>query len=148
MRTFASIIAFAMVAAISIAVAADNAPTTVAAGAEQWAPAPGPGGQGVMQAVLLGDPTKSGFYVARIKEPPNYRIMPHTHPNRQDITVLSGTYYFGLGTTFNKNAMTAYQAGSFVSVPAGVAHYAAAGSSGAVLQEDGMGPSTNQMIKQ
>jgi quercetin dioxygenase-like cupin family protein len=146
MRIFASILAAAMVAAVSIAVAADTGPTTLAAGTEQWAPAPG--GQGVMQAALLGDPTKSGFYVARIKEPPNYQIMPHTHPNRQDITVLSGTYYFGLGNTFNKSSMTAYPAGSFVSVPAGVAHYAMAGSSGAVLQEDGMGPSTNQMIKQ
>jgi quercetin dioxygenase-like cupin family protein len=148
MRTFAGILAAAMIAAVSIAVAADTAPTTLAAGTEHWAPAPGPGGQGVMQAVLLGDPTNSRFYIARIKEPPNYQIMPHTHPNRQDITVLSGTYYFGLGSTFNKSAMTAYPAGSFISVPAGVAHYAAAGSSGAVLQEDGMGPSTNQMIKQ
>ena len=147
MRTFASILAAAMVAAVSIAVAADTAPTTVAAGTEHWAPAPGPGGQGVMQAVLLGDPAKSGFYVARIKEPPNYQIMPHTHPNRQDITVLSGTYYFGVGRKFNKSSMTAYPAGSFVSVPAGVAHYAMAGSSGAVLQEDGIGPSVNQMIK-
>ena len=43
--------------------------------------------------------------------------------------------------------MTAYRAGSFVSVPAGVAHYAMAGSSGAVLQEDGMAPNVNQMIK-
>lgn len=147
MRTFASILAAAMLAAVSIGVAADAVPTTLAAGTEHWAPAQGPGGQGVMQAALLGDPTKSEFYVARIKEPPNYQIMPHTHPNRQDITVLSGTYYFGLGSTFNKNSMTAYGAGSFISVPAGVAHYAMAGSSGAVLQEDGMGPSVNQMIK-
>lgn len=51
--------------------------------------------------------------------------MPHSHPNRQNITVLSGTYYFGLGRTFNKSAMKAYS----------------------VLQEDGMAPNTNQMIK-
>lgn len=146
MRLFA-MLAAVMIAAATVAVAADNAPTIVAAGTEHWTAAPGPGGRGVMQAVLFGSPTKSGFYVTRIKEPPNYRILPHTHPNRQDITVLSGTYYFGLGRTFNKNAMTAYGAGSFVSVPAGVAHYAMAGSSGAVLQEDGMAPNVNQMIK-
>lgn len=146
MRSIA-IFAIAVIAAASIAVAADTAPTIVSAGAEHWTAAPGPGGQGVMAAVLLGNPAKSGFYVTRIKEPPNYRILPHTHPNRQDITVLSGTYYFALGRTFNRNGMTAYRAGSFVSVPAGVAHYAMAGSSGAVLQEDGMAPNVNQMIK-
>jgi quercetin dioxygenase-like cupin family protein len=146
MRTFAGILAAAFIVAASIAFASD-APTTVPAGSEHWMAATGPGSRGVMQAVLLGSPTQSGFYVVRIREPANYRIMPHTHPHRQSITVLSGTYYLGLGRTFDKNTMTAYPAGSFVSIPPGVAHYAMAGSAGAVLQEDGMAPNANLMIK-
>lgn len=147
MRFFASIFAAAAIATVSIAVAAETETTTVKGGAEHWVALPGPSGQGLMQAVLLGDPSTSGFFVVRIKAPPNYRFLPHTHPNRHNITVLSGTYYFGVGRTFNKTAMTEYRAGAFVSVPAGVAHYAMTGSSGAVVQEDGMGPNIIQPLK-
>lgn len=146
MHTFSVVFALAIAVAGAVSIAAET-PTLVAMGSEHWVAATGPASQGVMQAVLYGNPVKSGFYVVRIKEPANYRIMPHTHPNRQNITVLSGTYYFGLGRTFDKRAMKAYPAGSFVSVPPGVAHFAMAGSGGAVLQEDGMAPNTNQMIK-
>lgn len=146
MRSFA-ILAAAVLAALSIAVASDTKPTTLTGGTEHWVASKAPGAQGLMQSVLLGDPSKSEFFVVRIKAPANYRFLPHTHPNRHNITILSGTYYFGVGKTFDRNAMTEYQAGSFVSVPAGVAHYATTGSSGAVVQEDGMGPNIIQPIK-
>jgi quercetin dioxygenase-like cupin family protein len=147
MRNFSGMLVAAFLAVAGSAAFAAGSVITVAAGSEHWMSASGPASQGVMNAVLVGNPAGTGFFVMRIKEPPNYRIPPHTHPQRQNITVLSGTYYLGMGTKFNKGSATAYPAGSFVSIPAHVAHYAFAGSSGAVLQEDGMGPSVNQMIK-
>jgi quercetin dioxygenase-like cupin family protein len=147
MRNFTGVLIAAFLAVSAGVGFAASSVITVAAGSEHWVAATGPASQGVMNAVLVGNPNSTGFFVLRVKEPPNYRIMPHTHPQRQNITVLSGTYYLGMGTKFNKSSATAYPAGSFVSIPAHVAHYAFAGSSGAVLQEDGMGPSVNQMIK-
>ena len=146
MRPFA-VFAIAVMAAVSVAAASDTTSTTLTAGTERWVAMSGSGSHGLMQAVLLGNPSTSGFFVVRIKAPPNYRFLPHTHPNRHNITVLSGTYYFGVGRTFNPSTMTEYRAGSFISVPAGVAHYARTGSAGAIVQEDGMAPNIIQPIK-
>lgn len=148
MRNLFTVLVAAIVACAGAAAFAAASVTTIAAGSEHWTAPPGPGArQGVMQAILLGNPTGTGFYVTRLKEAPNYRILPHTHPERQNLTVLSGTYYLGLGTKFNRSSATAYHAGSFISIPAHVAHYAFVGSAGAIVQEDGMGPNVNQMIK-
>jgi hypothetical protein len=40
-----------------------------------------PGGHGAQQATLLGDPTKPGIYVVRVKFPPYVMDLPHWHPN-------------------------------------------------------------------
>jgi hypothetical protein len=48
-------------------------------------------------AVLMGDPTKAGAYVERVKLPPSAMIPPHTHPDNENITVLSGSFGIGEG---------------------------------------------------
>jgi quercetin dioxygenase-like cupin family protein len=51
-------------------------------------------------AILVGDPTKAEVVVQRVKFPPNYRVAPHTHPDAEVVTVLSGTLGSGMGETF------------------------------------------------
>src|ERR1035438_7652587 len=57
---------------------------------------------GAQLAVLEGDPMAStGDFTIRLKMPSGYKIAPHTHPNRENVTVLSGTLKVGMGDQFD-----------------------------------------------
>jgi hypothetical protein len=49
-----------------------------------------PDGLGAQVAVIVGDPGKRGFYVARVRFPPHVMDLPHWHPNVRYVTVLKG----------------------------------------------------------
>src|SRR6202140_5165196 len=69
---------------------------------------------GAQIAVLEGDPmAASGDFTIRLKLPDGYKVAPHTHPNRENVTVISGTLKFGMGDQFDASKMTAFGAGSF-----------------------------------
>lgn len=57
-------------------------------------PAPLPG---ALLAVVQGDPSKEGLFVYRLKMPAGYRIPPHLHKASENVTVLSGVFFIGLG---------------------------------------------------
>lgn len=78
---------------------------------------------GAEAAVLYGDPAKDGMFALRIKAPKGYRIPPHTHPKPEVITVISGKFSLGMGPTADRASITSLPAGSFSSMPPGVAHY-------------------------
>jgi len=51
-------------------------------------------------AVLEGDPTAStGDFTIRLKMPDGYKIAPHWHPNRENVTVISGNFKVGMATS-------------------------------------------------
>jgi quercetin dioxygenase-like cupin family protein len=53
---------------------------------------------GAQLAVLEGNPMgSSGDFTIRLKMPDGYKAAPHTHPNRENVTVLSGTLKVGMG---------------------------------------------------
>src|SRR5579862_5906401 len=64
----------------------------------KWQEGPASLTKGAKVAVLEGDPTKEGQFVMRIKLPDGFRIMPHTHPKDERVTVISGTLYLGNGS--------------------------------------------------
>lgn len=79
--------------------------------------------KGAKSALLLGDPSKAGVFVARLKFPPNYQIPAHTHPFTEIITVLKGKLGNGMGQKFDSGkGEVLNQSDSFV-LPAGHAHY-------------------------
>jgi hypothetical protein len=56
----------------------------------KWGPAPPFIPAGAQLAVLEGNPmADSGDYTIRLKMPDGYKIAPHTHPVRENVTVLS-----------------------------------------------------------
>src|SRR5215471_4293089 len=58
-----------------------------------WGPAPPVVRPGAQFAVLEGDPTAStGDFTIRLKMPDGFRIAPHWHPTRENVTVISGTF--------------------------------------------------------
>lgn len=126
------------------AAAADNA-IIIVGGRETWTPGTGPL-KGTMVAVMSGDPSKAGQYVMRIKVPPNATLGAHYHGDAENVTVISGTFYVGLGDKLDKSKVTALKAGSFAHLNAGVKHYALTKADGAVLEVTGNGPTTMTMV--
>jgi quercetin dioxygenase-like cupin family protein len=140
---FASACALAPAA---FAASAAGAPTIVLAGQAKWVPAPKPYPAEARMAVLSGDPSKSGSqYTVRLKVPDGVKILPHTHGDTENVTVISGTFLVGVGTGFNTSKMLALTPGSYVSIPAGLPHYAMAKGE-TVVQVNGVGPASIKSI--
>ena len=99
----------------------------------KWAPVASlrPGAQ---SAVMLGSPDKPGPYVYRVKFPPHFQVEAHSHPDNRTYTVLSGTFYQGVGEKFDETKLMARPAGSFYTHPAGAPHFGATRDEEVVLQ--------------
>jgi quercetin dioxygenase-like cupin family protein len=91
-------------------------------------------------AVLVGDPTKAGPYVIRVRLPGNVRMMPHRHLEDRIYTVISGVFYVGVGDTFDETRLTAHAPGSVVVLPAGTSHFHWARSGEYITQISAIGP--------
>jgi len=106
----------------------------------KWGPAPPFIPAGAQLAVLEGNPmASSGDYTIRLKLPDGYRIAPHTHPTRENVTVVSGTLKVGMGDQFDANKMMSFGAGSFAYLDPSMHHYAGA-SGETVIQIHGQAP--------
>ena len=119
-----------LIAAVAVAGVASTAPagtmeghTIVPPQEIKWGPAPAVLPPGAQATVLLGDPSKEGLFVLRLKLPAGYSVAPHTHPVDEVITVISGTFRMGMGQTANPRKTQPLPAGSFFALPPGMAHY-------------------------
>ncbi|HVE14772.1 MAG TPA: cupin domain-containing protein [Elusimicrobiota bacterium] len=104
-----------------------------------WGPAPAGLPAGAQAVVLEGDPAKTGYFALRLKAPAGYKIMPHTHPGVERVTVLEGTLYLGMGGTWDEAALKPYPAGSYFSIPKGHKHFGYF-KDGGILQLASLGP--------
>jgi hypothetical protein len=105
-----------------------------------YGPAPGFMPAGAQLAVLEGNPgATTGDYTVRLKMPDGYRIAPHWHPNRENVTVITGTFKVGMGDRFDETKMGDFPAGSFAYLDPDMHHYAMA-SGQVVVQVHGMAP--------
>lgn len=106
----------------------------------EYGPAPAFVPPGAQLAVLEGNPAgSSGDYTIRLKMPDGYRIAPHWHPKRENVTVISGTFKVGMGDRFDESSMQSFPAGSFAYLDPDMHHYAMA-SGDVVVQVHGMAP--------
>ena len=105
----------------------------------EWAPGPASLDEGAEYAVLEGDPGAEGLFVMRLKLPDGFQIQPHTHPNFERVTVISGTFNLGMGEQFDADAAHTLEAGSFTSMPPGMVHFAYADGE-TVIQLTSIGP--------
>jgi quercetin dioxygenase-like cupin family protein len=70
--------------------------------------------------ILYGDPEAVGEpFVMRIRELPGTIVPPHSHPVDEHITVVKGTWYFGLGEEFNPQALEELKTGAYAFAPKG-----------------------------
>jgi quercetin dioxygenase-like cupin family protein len=91
-------------------------------------------------SVLIGDPSKSGPYVIRVKLPGGTKMLPHRHSEDRIYTVISGIFYIGLGEQFDDTKLQAFAPGSVVVLPAGQSHFHWARSGEYVTQVTAIGP--------
>jgi quercetin dioxygenase-like cupin family protein len=133
-----------------------------------WAPTPSPA-QGPAESVvrlpqdivyegppgkpqhvtLIGDPSKPGLYVDRIRFPAGTKVMPHWHPDPvRTVLVLSGTFYFAVGDTYDESKLQPYPPGTLYSEPARTPHYAWAKDGEVILQVTAVGPTGNTPVAQ
>jgi quercetin dioxygenase-like cupin family protein len=91
-------------------------------------------------AVLIGEPSKPGPYVIRVKMSAGGKLMPHRHPEDRIYTVMSGIFYIGLGSTFDPDRLNAYPPGSVVVLPGNTSHFHWAKSGEYVTQVTAIGP--------
>ena len=146
MKSFASVlIAVLLTAGAGAATAAATGTAAFTPDNLHWVAGTGPS-KGSWAATLVGDPTKSGTAIVRVKMPDGYTNKPHYHVHDEYITVMSGTLLFGTGDTINKANAKTYPAGSFIMVPAGVHHWSMAQGE-TIEQVGGNGPQTNIPVK-
>src|SRR6202049_3775124 len=106
----------------------------------QYGPAPAFLPPGASLAVLEGNPMgATGDYTVRLKMPDGYKVAPHWHPKRENVTVISGTLKVGMGDKFDESKMMSFPAASFAYLDPSMHHYAMA-SGETVLQIHGRAP--------
>lgn len=131
--------------ALVAAAGAQEAGRTITPAELQWKPSTRV--QGLEQADLIGDSTKPGPYVQRVRYPANFVNRPHTHPEERTYTIISGTWYVGFGDTYDEGKLTALPAGSFYTEPANVAHFVVSKDEPVVVQITGVGPTASRFIE-
>ena len=91
-------------------------------------------------AILVGDPSKPGPYLIRVRLPADTRMMPHKHAEDRIYTVISGVFYIGLGEEFDESRLTAHAPGTVLVLPGGQAHFHWAKSGEYITQVSAIGP--------
>src|SRR5690242_183549 len=107
-------------------------------------PGKGPGPQ---MTLLVGDPTKPGLYTVRVAIAAHTQVRPHTHRDNRSVTVISGKWEMGYGTTFDAKALKEMPTGSVYTEPAGQPHFAQTTEEPVVILVTGYGPSDTQFVK-
>ena len=109
-----------------------------------WKPGRVPGHE---IAALIGDSTKPGPYVERVKFPANSISQAHSHPEARAYTIISGTWYVGYGDKFDPAKLKALPAGSFYTEPANVNHFSQIKDDGVVVQIAGVGADGHPLLR-
>ena len=96
---------------------------------------------------IIGDMDVPGQpFVIRIHHDAGYVVLPHTHPEDENITVLTGSWALGMGSRINMAELTPMEQGALGFVPKKMAHFGYAKVE-TTLQAHGIGPFINIPIE-
>ncbi len=111
-----------------------------------WHPVEGTGG--VQVALIVGHPEQEGAYIIRAKFPPGVMSPPHWHDQERLVTVISGTWHFGMNASGTCKGTVPLAPGSFAVHPKGAIHYDGSCSGEVVVQISGPGPVVTELAEQ
>lgn len=90
--------------------------------------------------VLAGDPHAAGSnFVVRYHTHSACDVAAHWHPEDENVTVLSGEFYLGIGESFLESSLRLFSPGSFALIPSRQPHFTRYGRD-AIVQVHGVGP--------
>lgn len=137
MKAFAAVLAFA--AASSLAHAqATHSHRMLSAGELKWTDAPSVG-PGAKIAVIEGPLDQPVPFTFRLRMPANTKVAPHVHPAFERVTVLSGTFHFAHGDTYDEAKTRALAPGDVAIMPPGAPMFGFTREE-TVIQLHGVGP--------
>jgi quercetin dioxygenase-like cupin family protein len=102
---------------------------------------------GVHTKVILGDPSKAGFYAILLFLPAHTTIQAHSHRDDRMATVVSGEWHLGYGNHFNANLLKTLPPGSVYSEPGGDNHFARTDIDPVVVEISGYGPTDTRYFE-
>ncbi len=137
--SFVSTAIFVGLVALPAAALAASEMVVINPGSIKWGDAPPSLPKGAKLAVLYGDPSKAGPFCIRLMAPAGYKIPPHWHSQAEALTVISGTFYLGMGDKMDATAAQPLKAGGFHYLPPKEHHFAFSKAS-SVVQVNGEGP--------
>jgi quercetin dioxygenase-like cupin family protein len=79
--------------------------------------------------------------------PAHTQVRPHSHRDNRSVTVMSGKWQMGYGTSFDAKGLKELPPGSVYTEPAGQPHFAQTTDDPAVILVTGYGPSDTQFVK-
>jgi quercetin dioxygenase-like cupin family protein len=88
----------------------------------------------------MGDPSKPGPLVLRVKFPAHTVVAPHTHATAENLTVISGDLYPLMGDKLDQSQGDVMHAGGFTYLPGNMPHSVWTAGDGSVVQVTGTGP--------
>lgn len=112
--------------------------TMMSSGDLKWTDAPSVG-PGAKIAVIEGPLDKPVPFTFRLRMPANMKVAPHTHPAFERVTVLSGTFHFAHGTTFDEAKTRPLKPGDVAIMPPGSPMFGFTREE-TVIQLHGVGP--------
>ena len=95
---------------------------------------------GAKIAVMEGPMNEAVPFTARLRMPATYRIPAHWHPAIEHVSVLSGTFYMGVGEALDTSKGMAVAAGGFVVMQTKTPHFAYTLNEPTEIQLHGVGP--------
>jgi quercetin dioxygenase-like cupin family protein len=129
---------FVLGGAVGVTRDAGDAVRVMTPGDITWTSVPGYP-PGYARAMLEGEVAKAAPCTYRVRLPAAFKFQPHTHDSDERVTVLQGTWSFGVGETFDASRLRTVPTGTFVTIPAGTPHFVATERE-AVIQVHGVGP--------
>ena len=114
----------------------------------KWGPVESPGfAPGLEIGVVAGDPSKAGPYTLRLRFPAGYAFPPHWHPMAENLTVVSGRFFLGMGGKRDDAARKEYGPGDYHLLPGRMPHFGRV-EGPTVVQLHGMGPFEIKLAEQ
>ncbi len=102
---------------------------------------------GVHTKVILGDPSKAGFYTILLFVPAHTTIQAHSHRDNRMAAVVSGEWHLGYGDHFDAKSLKSLPPGSVYSEPGGDNHFARTGADPVIVQISGYGPTDTRYFE-
>ena len=121
MRRSVALLTMTAACALASGNAGAQRPVPLDTGLAPWVSNPAAPGRANQK--LVGDRTRPGLFIERVKFPKGSSAPPHVHTIDGYVAILKGEFTVGFGTRVDSSQVIRVKAGGFIVLPANVPHY-------------------------